>query len=89
MCLTTSQNPSRWHPSWLSDACTTRKDSESELLAKDNPETDPINIKPETVSHVMEQSSRVPLPYRSLPRHPFPIKSLALSAHVSPWTVHF
>ena len=29
-CLTTSQNPSCWHPSWLSDACTTRKDSESE-----------------------------------------------------------
>ena len=29
-CLTTSQNPSRWHPSWLNKACTTRKDSESE-----------------------------------------------------------
>ena len=27
---TTSQNPSRWHPSWLNKACTTRKDSESE-----------------------------------------------------------
>ena len=26
-CLITSQNPSRWHPSWLSDACATRKDS--------------------------------------------------------------
>ena len=48
-CLTTSQNPSLWHPSWLNKACTTRKDSESEWLAKDNPETSPITIKPETV----------------------------------------
>ena len=44
-CLTTSQNPSRWHPSWLNKACTTRKDSESEWLAKDNLETNPITIK--------------------------------------------
>ena len=29
-CLTTSQHPSRWHPSWLSDVCATRKDCESE-----------------------------------------------------------
>ena len=59
-CPTTSQNPSRWHPSWLNKACTTRKDSESEWLAKDNP-----------------------------PGCPFPIKSLTLSAHVSPRTIHF
>ena len=26
-CPTTSQNPSLWHPSWLSDASTTRKGS--------------------------------------------------------------
>ena len=44
-CLTTSQNPSLWHPSWLNKACTTRKDSESEWLAKDNPETNSITIK--------------------------------------------
>ena len=36
-----------------------------------------------------EQSSWVPLPYWSPPRCPFPIKSLALSAHVSSWTIHF
>ena len=30
----------------------------------------------------------VPLPYCSQPRCPFPIKSLALSAHVSPQTIH-
>ena len=34
-CPTTSQNPSCWHPSWLNNACTTRKDSESEGLIKD------------------------------------------------------
>ena len=88
-CPTTSQNPPRWHPSWLSNACTTRKDSESEWLAKDNPETNPTTIKPKTVSHVAEQFSWVPLPSCSPPRHPFPIKPLALSAHVSPWTIHF
>ena len=35
----------------------------------------------------------IPVPYNekdiSLPRRPFPIKSLALSAHVSPQTIHF
>ena len=88
-CLTTSQNHSHWHPSWMNKACTTKKDSESEWLAKDNPETNPITIKPETVSHMAEQFSWVPLPYCSPPRRPFPIKSLALSAHVSPRTIHF
>ena len=29
-CPSTSQNPSCQHPSWLSDACATRKDSELE-----------------------------------------------------------
>ena len=88
-CTTSSQNPSFWHPSWLNKACTTRKDPESECLAKDNSETNSIIIKPETASHVAEQFSCVPLPYCSPPRCPFPIKSLALSAHVSPQTIHF
>ena len=88
-CPTTSQNPSLWHPSWLNKACTTRKDSESEWLAKDNLETNPITIKPKTVSHVGEKFSWVPLPYCSPPGCPFPIKSLALSAHVPPRTIHF
>ena len=88
-CLTTSQNPSLWHPSWLNKAYTTRKDSESERLAKDNPETNPITINPETASHVTEQFSWVLLPYCSPPGCPFPIKSLALSVLVSPWTIHF
>ena len=88
-CLSTSQNPSRWHSSWLSDVCPTRKDSELEWLAKDHPETNLITIKPETASHVAEQFSWVPLPYWSPRGCPFPIKSLALSAHVSPRTIHF
>ena len=61
MCPTASQNP-RWHPPWLSDACATRKDSELEWLAKDHLETNPIIIKPKTVTHVAEQFSWVPYP---------------------------
>ena len=38
---------------------------------------------------VAEQFSWVPLTYFSPPRCPFPIKSLALSAQVSPQTIHF
>ena len=78
ICLITSQNPSHWHPSWLNKACTTRKDSELEWLAKDNPETNPITIKPEMATW-----------RSSSPGFPYPIKSLALSAHVSPQTNHF
>ena len=48
-----------------------------------------FTIKPETASHMAEQFSWVPLPYCSPPGCPFPIKSLALSAHVSPQTIHF
>ena len=88
-CPSTSQNPSRQNPSWLSNVCTTRKDPELEWLAKDHQETNPITIKPETTSHVAELVSWVPLPYCSLPGCPFPIKYLALSAHVSPRTIHF
>ena len=49
----------------------------------------PITIKPDIASHVAERFSWVPLPFCSPPRCPFPIKSLALSAHVSPRTIHF
>ena len=44
--LQTSQNPPGWNPSWLSNACTTRKDPESERWTRDNLETDPVTIKP-------------------------------------------
>ena len=76
MLTATSQNPSHWHPFWLSNVCAIRKDSESEGLAKDHLETNSITLNPENASHVAEQFSWVP----------FPIKSLALSAHVSPQT---
>ena len=81
--LPTSHNPSYWNPPWLSNACTTRKDPESECLTRDNTETNATTIKREPASHVAEQCSWVPLPCCSPPRCPFPIKSLALSSHVS------
>ena len=52
--LPSSQNPYVWNPSWLSDTCATRKDPELEWLVKDNPETNPITVKPKTVSHMAE-----------------------------------
>ena len=71
--------PSRWHPSWLSNACPTG----------DSLETDPITTKPEAAephgravllgSHTLLLSAW----------RPFPVKSLALSACVSPRTIHF
>ena len=73
MCPTTSQNP-RWRPSWMGDACATRKDSESECLIRDDLETNPITIKPETANHAAEQFSWVPLLSCSPPWAPFPNK---------------
>ena len=58
-------------------------------MAKDNPETNPSTIKPETGSHEAEQFSGVPLLSCSPPGRPFPVKSLAFSAHVSPQTILF
>lgn len=53
--LPTSQNPSFWNPSWLSEAFATRKDPESELLARDNPETNPVtmNLKTATTCQIV------------------------------------
>ena len=59
------------------------------MIGKGHPETNPITIKPDIAGHMAEQFSWVPLPYCSLPSGPFPIESLALSAHVSPRTIHF
>ena len=63
--------------------------TELEWLARGHLETNPITIKPKTASHGAEQFSWVPLPSCSPPGCPFPIKSLALSAHVCPRTIHF
>lgn len=46
---------------------------------KDNLEMNPVTVKPETVSHEVEQFFWFPLPYWSL-LTPFPVKSFALSA---------
>ena len=87
-CLTTSQNPSHWHPPWLNKVCTTRKESESEWLDKDHPETNPITIKPrlQPCGRAVLLSS---LALLLSTQAPFPIKSLDLSACVSPFTIHF
>ena len=75
------------HLGWV--MCAPLGRTESEWLAKDNPETNSITIIPKTAGHVAELFSWVPSPYCSPPGCPFPIKSLALSAHVSPWAIHF
>ena len=49
----------------------------------------PITIKPEAVSYTAEQFSWAPLPCCSLSGYSFPVKSLALSAHMSHWTIWF
>ncbi|XP_026969954.1 uncharacterized protein [Sagmatias obliquidens] len=85
----TSQSPSRWNPSRLSEACTTRKDPESERLARDSPETNPITVKPETVSHVESSPPGSPHPPARPPGRPCPVESLALPARVSPPTIQF
>ena len=86
--LPTSQKSSSLE-SILAVVCAIRKDADSEWNAKENPKTNPIIIKPKTESHVAKQSSWVPLPSCSSPMFPFPIKSLALSARVSPQTIYF
>ena len=85
----TSQNPSRWTPYWLSNAHTTRKEPKSEWLARDNPETNPITIK----IWDCEPPSRVVLlgSFTLLlsAQAPFSNKVSYLSARVPPQTIHF
>ena len=61
------------------------------LSQNDGPETtrktNPVIIKPETASHVAAQFSWAPLPCYCPPGRPSSIKSLALSARVSPWRI--
>ena len=87
-CPTTFQNP-LWQPfGWTRRAPPGRTLRQNEL-ANDHPETNPITIKPLTASPVAELFSWVPFPSCSPPGCPFPVKSLALSARVSPRTTHF
>ena len=76
--LPTSQSPLL--ESILAEWCTGhRKDPESpntgqaRWLTRDNSDSNSITIKPETVSHIAELVSSVPLPCCFLPGHPFPI----------------
>ena len=78
-----------WNPSWLSDTHTTRKDPESGWLAEVNLEANSIALKPAAANHASEQLSWVPLPCRPPPRLPFPVKSLAMSARVSPQAIYY
>ena len=78
-CPASSQNPSHWRPSWLSDVCTTRKCCELERLAKDHPETNPI-----TSPRLRSGSPGFPCPPALRPG-PFPDKSSCfVSTCVSP-----
>ena len=57
-------------------------------LAREKLETNPTYIKPQIASRDwVEQFSWIPC--CCLPWHPFPIKSFALSLHVSPQAIHF
>ena len=87
-CPTTSQNPSLWHPfGWTKRAPPGRTLTQNDWL-KMTWKLIPWSWNPR-LQAMWQQSSWVPLPYCFLPRGPFQIKSLALSAHVSPWTIHF
>ena len=88
-CPTTSQNPSRWYPSWLSNVCTTGKDPKSEWSAKGHPEANPMTIKPETRATGQSSSPGFPYPPALLLGAFFQIKSFPLSARGSPRTIHF
>ena len=93
ICPTNLLESSYWNLSWLIVACTTREDPESgqiwtqvRCLARDNLETNSITMKPETVSHMVEQFSYllvsgVPLPTGLCPG--ITSQSFALSALVS------
>ena len=72
-----------WAPkNWCFWTVMLEKTLESLLACK---EIQPVNLK----GNQSWIFSWVPLPYYSPPGCPFPIKSLALSAHVSPRTIHF
>ena len=60
------------------------------IIGQRQPETRPItHCKTRDWEPCGREFLRVPLPCHSPPWHPFPIKSVALSAQVSPQTIHF
>ena len=66
-----------------------KEEPEPQWLIRDNLDTNPITVIPKMVSHVAEQFSWLSSPCCSWPGHSFPVKSLALSVHVSPQIIHF
>ena len=81
-CPSTSQNPSRWHPSWLSDACATRKDW-IRMIGQRPPGNESHHHKTQDCEPRGRAALLGSLTSCSPPGCPFPIKSLALSARVS------
>ena len=59
------------------------------MTGQRQPGNEPHHHKTKAVNQEAELFSWAPLPSCSPPGHPFPKKSLALSAYVSPWTTHF
>ena len=86
-CPPTSQNPSLLYPSWLNKACTTRKNSESDWLKTTRkliPSRKTRDCEPRGGAVLLGSLTLLLSSWA-----PFPIKSLALAAHVSPQTIHF
>ena len=89
----TFQSPSCWNPPWLeihapSGRTLRQTMGQERWLARDKLETNSIIRTWDCEPHgrVVLLSSLTPC---SPPRRPFPIESLAFSAHVSPQTIHF
>ena len=79
-----------YHLSELAEQCRSHQEGLwVRMIGQRKPGTKTMPIKPKTVSHVLGQFCWVPLPSCSPPLHPFPIKSLSLSARVSSWTIRF
>ena len=89
-CPTISQNLSHWHPSWLSNACSTRE--EGPWIRKIGQRQPGNWSHRHKTSDFKKEGRAVLLGSVNLllsGRRPFPIKSLALSACVSPQIIHF
>ena len=87
-----SQDPWRWNPSWLKGGprrtLSLTEHGRARRLARDNPETNPIPINPETAGHVAEQFSWSSHP-AALCWEPLPNKVSCFVSSVSPRTIHF
>ena len=83
--LPASQDPPCWNASRLSDACAPRKDANSEWLASDKPERNPMTIKPETIRFSPFPSGRAVL---SISLTLLPPDSLPLPGAPHSWRAH-